>query len=81
MLAVEDGPPGTRVRGWSGLFSPTPPILARSQVSLCDSLCLLSPYIFDLILSFPLLEDLTVTIRYGAMIDDDDGSDWPLTSA
>jgi hypothetical protein len=41
---------------------------------------LLSPYIFDLILSFPLLEDLTVTIRYKAMIDDDDGSDWPLTS-
>jgi hypothetical protein len=39
------------------------------------------PHIFDLILSFPFLEDLTVTIRYEALIDDDDGSDWPLTSA
>jgi hypothetical protein len=81
MLEVEDGRPGTRVRGWPGLFGPTPPLLARSQVSLCDSLCPFVPIYFDLILSFSLLEDLTVTIRYKALIDDDDGSDWPLTSA
>jgi hypothetical protein len=40
-----------------------------------------SPHIFDLILSFPLLEDLTMNIHYKALIEDDDGPDWPLTSA
>jgi hypothetical protein len=40
-----------------------------------------SPQIFNLILSFPLLEDLTMNIRYKAIIEDDDGPDWPLTSA
>ena len=40
-----------------------------------------SPYIPNLILSFPLLEDLAVTIRYKALTDGFDGSDWPLTVA
>ena len=40
-----------------------------------------SPHIFDLILSFPLLEDLTMNIHYKALIEDDDSPDWPLTSA
>jgi hypothetical protein len=50
--------------------------------SLCVTIfdCL-SPHIFDLILSFPSLEDLTVTVPHKALNDGEDGSDWPLTSA
>ena len=80
-LQLRMGPPGlVSVAGPASLvplhrFSP---VLKSLSVTLH---VLLSQYIFDPILSCPLLEDLTVTIRYGAMIDDDDGSDWPLTFA
>jgi hypothetical protein len=50
--------------------------------SLCVTLfALSSPHIFDLILSFPLLEDLTVTIHHKALAYNDDGSDWLPTAA
>jgi hypothetical protein len=39
------------------------------------------PQIFNLVLSFPLLEDLTVVVSHDLTIDDGDGSDWLLTTA
>ena len=49
--------------------------------SLCVTLfSLSSPHIFNLILSFPLLEDLTVTIHHRALAYNDDGSDWLPTA-
>jgi hypothetical protein len=38
------------------------------------------PQIFDLILSFPLLEDLTVVTSHDTSMADGDGSDWLLTA-
>jgi hypothetical protein len=38
-----------------------------------------SPWIFNLILLFPLLEDLDVIISHNASVDGGDDSDWPLT--
>ena len=40
-----------------------------------------SSQVFDLIISFPLLEDLTVIANYGTWAGDDDDSNWPSTVA
>jgi hypothetical protein len=48
------------------------PVMKSLRVAISS---LFSPHIFNLILSFPLLEDLAVTIHHKAMPDDDDGSD------
>ena len=48
------------------------PVMKSLRVTISS---LFSPHIFNLILSFPLLQDLAVTIHHKAMPDDDDGSD------
>jgi hypothetical protein len=42
---------------------------------------LMSPGIFDLILSFPLIKDLSVTVIYSSLIDNNNDSGWVPTAA
>jgi hypothetical protein len=51
-------------------FSPIKPLHL-----VFNNLYILPPRVFTLILSFPLLEDLTVSTPYEISADDDDGSD------
>ena len=55
-------------------FSPVPKSLHLDAPALPPS------RLINLILSFPLLEDLAVVAFYEASVDDDDGSDRPLTA-
>jgi hypothetical protein len=49
------------------------PVIKSLRVTI---FALVSPHIFNLILSFPLLEDLAVTIDHGTSSDNDDSSIW-----
>jgi hypothetical protein len=72
------------VRGWAFptiLSRPIPRILTRHQIPPRDFRHPYVPQIFDLILSFPLLEDLSVTVIYSSSIDNGDDSDWLPTTA
>jgi hypothetical protein len=68
---------------FSGSFPLVPfhgfsPALKSLRMTLAIPPC---PRIFNLILSFPLLEDLAVSPSYPASLDRDDGPEWPLTVA
>jgi hypothetical protein len=55
------------------------PVIKSLRVTI---FALPSPHIFNLTISFPLLEDLAVTIHHKALPDDnDDGSDWLPSSS
>ena len=82
--SVEHLEVGTRIQDFSGSATPLAPFYGFSPTVKSLRIVfpfLPSPQVFDLILSFPLLEDLTVIVTYNVPIDSGDGSDWLPTTA